>query len=160
MTPEELEEWRLAAVEESRRRFAGQPLPPIRREKLDDYPHLERSGWGFALEADAPVRIWRDPDASAQEGAVVALRPVVDGGPLALVVRDGEGQIWALRRRDGYAAWAERPTHRWATTRELRIRVTAWPVDDASTTAEQLPAPHDEHEWLVQSAQLGKDDKA
>lgn len=152
MTPEELREWEASEIEKSRRAFAGEPLPEISRVKAADYPHLRQVGWGFSLVAGSPVRIWRDAGGDFDDGVVVGLRAITDGGPLALLVRAGDGTVWALRRHDGVAHWAERTTTRWTSSEELRLRVTAWPVEDVAQ--EEVPAPEREQEWLVQSDQL------
>lgn len=122
MTPEELRGWEASEIEKSRPAFAGEPLPEVSRMKAADYPHLRRVGWGFSPVAGSPVRIWRDDGGDFEDGVVVGLRPVTDGGPLALLVRAADGPVWALRRHDGMADWAERTTARWATSEELRLR--------------------------------------
>jgi hypothetical protein len=88
----------------------------------------------------------------SDDGVVVGLRPVTDGGPLALLVRAGDGTVWALRRHDGVADWAERTTTRWATSDDLRLRVIAWAVEGAAE--EEVSSPEGERDWLVQSDQL------
>jgi hypothetical protein len=151
MTAEEIREWDQEQRARARAKFAGQPVPAISRAKRDDYPHWERSGWGFRLHAGAKISVASD-DGSETEGRVLGLREVLDRGPLALVV-DLDGP-WALRRAGG-EIWAEQAEADRVTVPEPEVPVTAWKLAEPPAPGVPVePAARAAHEWTVRTNHL------
>jgi hypothetical protein len=151
MTPEEIREWDRQQRDRARAKFAGQPAPRISRAKRDDYPHWERSGWGFRLRSGARITVARD-DGSTAEGHVLGLREVLDRGPLALMV-DLDGP-WALRRAGG-EIWAETVEADRVSVPDLEVPVTAWKLPGLPPTDVSVEPPaRAVHEWTVRTNNL------
>ena len=151
MTAEEIREWEQEQRARARAKFAGQPVPRISRAKRDDYPHWERSGWGFRLHAGAKIHVARD-DGSEAEGRVLGLREVLDRGPLALVV-DLDGP-WALRRTGG-ETWAGEVDADRVLVPDLEVPVTAWELAAPPPAGVAVEPPaRAVHEWTVRTNNL------
>jgi len=150
MTPEEALVWARQQEEEARERFKGQPKPRVSRAKRDDYPHFQQTGWAFWLRPGQPVRARRQ-GARPADGTLLGLRPVVDGGPAALVFELPGLGTFASRRADGVAEWAAHPGWVTASVADLEVPVVVWPV---AGDAEPLPAPVDTAAWTLQTNKL------
>lgn len=129
-------QWQQAARDEQER--AG--IQPQRRG------HDGR--WEFCLAAGSFVRLWHEPH--SMSGTVRGLRPVSDGGPLALLIDDlGAYGLRAARPADG-SAWAQDVTTTATWLNGSDVLVELWPVADADV----LRSPREIPAWQVEEWQM------
>jgi hypothetical protein len=138
MTAQERWEWMREQQRRSAEQFKDTPTPPPNPVKARIDATWPRGPRSFALHPGARAQI-RSNSMRVRDAQVAGLRPVEDHGPLALLLRDGDGW-WALRRWPDTDTWGD-DLH--ATSVEIGnpnplVAATAWPVADDVTP---LPAP-------------------
>lgn len=104
-----------------------------------DVPHL----WAYPLYAGAWAQLWHEPHAFSAE--IRGLRPVADGGTLALILDNAPHGLRAARPADG-SAWTTDPAAKVVGRPENDVVVTLWPVGDTET----LVAPSDLPDWQTE----------
>ncbi|MGH3367809.1 MAG: hypothetical protein ACRDOY_11455 [Nocardioidaceae bacterium] len=158
MTPEELRAWADANKEESRRRFAGQPVPRISRVKREDYPHWHLRTWLSEVADGWPAQVRREGGQGPVTDATMrGLRAVTDNLPHALLVEvSGLPGVWGLRApRMAWVRDIEVP----AETVRIEVMdepVIAWRLSDGEIPdpERRVPAPSDPEEWTLRTTNL------
>jgi hypothetical protein len=158
MTPEELRAWADAKSEESRRRFAGQPVPRISRVKREDYPHGHLRTWLSEVAYGLPAQVRReDGQGPVTDATLRGLRAVEDHGPHALLVEvSGLRGVWGLRApRMAWVRDIEMP----AETVRIEVvdePVVAWRLSDGELPdrGRRVPAPSGSEGWTLRTTDL------
>ncbi|MFE6649693.1 hypothetical protein ACFVJS_24215 [Nocardioides sp. NPDC057772] len=113
------------------------------------WPAPARGTFEIHLFDGAWVRVWHEPH--SMTGRVRGLRPVSDGGPLALLLDFGSRGLHAARPADG-SAWTTHISTDAVTAENSQTPVTVWlGIDDA-----EVIAPPDEpwqvEDWTMRTA--------
>lgn len=99
--------------------------------------------WAYHLYHGAWAQLWHEPHAGSHE--IRGLRPVADGGPLALILDNAPHGLRAARLADG-SPWTNDSGTEVVGREEDNVVVSVWPVDDNDTVA----APSDLPGWQIE----------